>query len=127
MAAIAADRRADLSDPRVKAAFTIAPAVIQAIDFDSLRAIRRPVAIALGEADTVAPPGTNGELAAKLVPGATIDVIPGVGHYTFLPDCGPGSSVLPAAYCSEKPGVSRDAAHDRVTREAIAFFDRTLR
>ncbi|HWF75705.1 MAG TPA: alpha/beta hydrolase [Caulobacteraceae bacterium] len=127
MATVDADRKADLADPRVKAAFTIAPAVIQAIDFDSLRKIKKPVAIALGDSDTVAPPATNGELAAKLVPGATIDVLPGVGHYTFLPDCGPGSAVLPAAYCSERPGVSRDAAHDRVTGEAIAFFDKTLR
>ncbi len=127
MAAIAADRKADLSDPRVKAAFTIAPAVIQALDVESLRQIKKPFAIALGAADTVAPPDTNGELAAKLVPGATIDVLPGVGHYTFLPECGPGGSVMPAAYCSEKPGVSRQAAHDRVTGEAIAFFDKTLR
>jgi predicted dienelactone hydrolase len=127
MAAIDADRKADLSDPRVKAAFTIAPAVIQAIDFDSLRRIKRPVAIALGAVDTVAPPDTNGELAAKLIPGATIDVLPGVRHYDFLPLCGPGASVLPAPYCAESPGVDRQAAHDRVIHDAIAFFDRTLK
>jgi predicted dienelactone hydrolase len=127
MTAIAAEQRADLSDPRVKAAFVIAPAVIQGIRFESLRAIRKPVGIALGDADTVAPPTTNGELAATLIPGATIDVLPGVRHYDFLPECGPGGSVLPAAYCAETPGVSRRAAHERVTREAIAFFDRTLR
>ena len=127
MAAIDADQRADLADPRVKAAFVIAPAVIQGVDFDSLRRIDKPVAIALGDADTVAPPPTNGELAAKLIPGATIDVLPGVRHYDFLPDCGPGGAILPAAYCAENPGVDRQAAHDRVTHEAIAFFDRTLR
>ena len=127
MEALAAERTADLGDPRVKAAFVIAPAVIQGIRFESLRTIRKPVAIALGDADTVAPPKTNGELAASLIPGATIDVLPGVRHYDFLPDCGPGASVLPAAYCAESPGVSRQAAHDRVTREAISFFDRTLR
>jgi predicted dienelactone hydrolase len=127
MAAIAAEAHADLSDPRVKAAFVIAPAVIQGIRFDSLRAIRKPVGIALGSGDTVAPPDTNGELAAKLIPGATIDVLPGVRHYDFLPLCGPGGSVLPAAYCAESPGVDRQAAHDRVIHDAIAFFDRTLR
>jgi predicted dienelactone hydrolase len=127
MAALAADQKADLADPRVKAAFLIAPAVIQGIDFDSLRRLHLPVAIALGAADTVAPPKTNGELAAKLIPGATIDVLPGVGHYDFLPPCGPRGSVLPAAYCAEQPGVSRQAAHDRVTAEAVAFFDRALR
>ena len=127
MAAIAAEAHTDVSDPRVKAAFVIAPAVIQGIRFDSLRAIKKPVGIALGSGDTVAPPDTNGELAAKLIPGATIDVLPGVKHYDFLPECGPGASVLPAAYCAENPGVSRAAAHERVIREAIAFFERTLR
>jgi predicted dienelactone hydrolase len=126
MAPIAAEAHADVSDPRIKAAFVIAPAVIEGIRFDSLRAIRKPVGIALGDADTVAPPGTNGELAAKLIPGATIDVLPGVRHYDFLPLCGPGASVLPAAYCAESPGVDRQAAHDRVIHDAIAFFDRTL-
>jgi predicted dienelactone hydrolase len=127
MAAIVADQKADLSDPRVKAAFVIAPAVIQGIDFGSLRRLRKPVAIALGDADTVAPAKTNGELAAALIPGATIDVLPGVRHYDFLSLCGPGASVLPAAYCAESPGVSRAATHDRVIHEAIAFFDRTLK
>ena len=126
MAAVAADEKADLGDPRVKAAFVIAPAVIQGIDFDSLRRLHKPVVIALGAADTVAPPKTNGELAAKLIPGATIDVLPGVSHYDFLPPCGPGATVLPAAYCAENPGVDRQAAHDRVIGEAIAFFDKTL-
>jgi predicted dienelactone hydrolase len=127
MAALAADRFTDLSDQRVRAAFLIAPAVIEGIDFASLRRLHRPVAIALGAADTVAPPETNGMLAAKLVPGATINVFPGVGHYDFLSECGSGSAALPEAYCAERPGISRRAVHDRVARAAIAFFDRTVR
>ena len=126
MAPLAAERTADLSDPRLRAAFVIAPAPVQGIRLESLRQVRKPVAFALGDADTVAPPKTNGELAASLIPGATIDVLPGVRHYDFLPECGPGASVLPAAYCAESPGVDRKAAHERVIREAIAFFDKTL-
>ncbi len=103
MAPLGAERHGDLSDPRVKAAFLIAPAVIQGIRFESLRAIRKPVAIALGDADTVAPPNTNGELAATLIPRATIDVLPGVRHYDFLPECGPGGSVLPAPIAPRRP------------------------
>jgi predicted dienelactone hydrolase len=81
----------------------------------------------LGTADRVAPPTTNGELAAKLLPGAGIDVLAGIGHYDFLSECGPGSSVLPAAYCAERPNVSRPAVHEQVAHEAISFFDQTLR
>ena len=82
----------------------IAPAVIQGIRFDSLRASGSRWRSRLATRDTVAPPETNGELAATLIPGATIDVLPGVRHYDFLPECGPGASILPAAYCAEFPG-----------------------
>ena len=127
MAPIAAREHADFRDRRVRAAFLIAPAVIQGLDFASLGRIKAPVAIALGDADPVAPPATNGELAAKLVSGATIDVIPNVGHYDFLAVCGAAGLANAKAYCTDRPGVSRAETHERVEREAVAFFDRTLK
>jgi predicted dienelactone hydrolase len=127
MAPLIARERTDLHDPRVKAAFLIAPAAIQGLDFASLRHIKRPVAIALGDADPIAPPKTNGELAAKLVPGATIDILPNVGHYDFLSECAAAGVTYAKAYCTDLPGVSRAATHERVEHDAVAFFDRTLR
>jgi len=127
MAPLIAREHDDLHDARVKAAFLIAPAAIQGMDVDSLRHINRPVAIALGDADPIAPPKTNGEFAAKLVPGATIDLLPNVGHYDFLSECAAAGLVYAKPYCTDLPGVSRAATHERVERDVVAFFDRTLR
>ncbi|MCE2949014.1 MAG: alpha/beta hydrolase [Betaproteobacteria bacterium] len=46
---------------------------------DALRSIPRPVGIVFGEADSVVPVA-EGRRIAGLLPGATIDVLPGVGH-----------------------------------------------
>jgi predicted dienelactone hydrolase len=127
MAPLIAREHDDLHDPRVKAAFLIAPAAIQGLDFDSLRRIRTPVAIALGDADPIAPPKTNGEFAAKLVQGATIDILPNVRHYDFLSECAPAGLVYAKPYCTDLSDVSRSASHERVERDAVAFFDRVLR
>jgi hypothetical protein len=39
-----------------------------------------PVDIALGDADTVAPPASNRLVAAKLIPGAELEQFPGVSR-----------------------------------------------
>jgi predicted dienelactone hydrolase len=126
MAPLIAREHDDLHDPRVKAAFLIAPAAIQGLDFASLRRIKAPVAIALGDADPIAPPKTNGEFAAKLVPGATIDILPNVGHYDFLSECAAAGLTYAKPYCTDAPGVVRSATHEGVERDAVAFFNRTL-
>ena len=126
MAPLAARQGADLSDPRVRAAFLIAPAAIEGLDFDSIRRIKAPVAMALGDADPIAPPKTNGELVAKLLPRASVDLLPNVGHYDFLSECGAAGHTYAKPYCSDAPGVSRAATHERVERDAIAFFDAHL-
>jgi predicted dienelactone hydrolase len=41
----------------------------------------------LGDADPVAPPATNGLVAAKAIPHAELTVLPGVKHYDFLSTC----------------------------------------
>jgi predicted dienelactone hydrolase len=126
MAPLAARASTDLHDPRVKAAFLIAPAPIEALNVESLRRLGVPLAIALGDADPIAPPKTNGERAAKLVPGATIDILPHVGHYDFLSECGAAGLANAKAYCTDAPGVSRAATHERVEHDAVAFFNKVL-
>jgi len=71
----------------VRAAFAMAPAIVQALDPASLRTLTTPVAIVLGEADTVAPPHTNGGVAARAIPRAQLKALPNVGHYDFLSTC----------------------------------------
>ncbi|WP_394762407.1 alpha/beta hydrolase family protein [Phenylobacterium sp.] len=71
----------------VRAVFAMAPAIVQALDPASLRTISTPVAIILGEADPVAPPHTNGGVAARAIPRAQLKALPNVGHYDFLSTC----------------------------------------
>lgn len=114
-------------DPRVRAVFAIAPALGFVLTPESLRAIRLPVAVVVGSADTIAPPAENADLVRKGVRGARETVLPGVGHYTFLDVCTAAGKQQLAMYCVDGPGVDRDAVHMQVDGMAVQFFDRALR
>jgi len=113
----------DHSIPGVRAAFAIAPGIVPALDPASLKAIKVPVAIILGDADPVALPSTNGLVAAADIPGAELTVLHGVGHYDFLSTCtAAGFAVVPI--CTAK--VPQDPTHQSAIDKALAFFGRTL-
>ncbi len=116
----------DFRDPRIVAAFLVAPALIQALDFASVKHISIPVEIVLGSADPIAPPGTNGELLARLIPKARLKALPGVGHYDFLLQCGPAGTKEAKPYCADGVGTKRADTHASTVAAAIAFFDGTI-
>jgi predicted dienelactone hydrolase len=113
----------DLSIPGVKAAFVMAPGIVQSLDPESLKAMRTPVAIVLGDADKVAAPATNGDVAAALIPGAKLTVLPRVGHYDFLAECTPAGDAAVSVCPTDVP---RAATHKVAIDQALAFFDATL-
>lgn len=109
--------------PGVRAVFAIAPALVQALDPDSLRHIGVPVSIVLGDADTVAPPATNGFVAAALISGVHQTQLPGVGHYDFLADCtDAGRRIVPVC----RTAVPQKATHAAAIDAALALFAATL-
>jgi predicted dienelactone hydrolase len=108
----------------VRAAFAIAPAIVQAFVPASLAADQTPIAIILGDADPVAPPVTNGLSAAKLLPHAELKVLPGVGHYDFLSTC-TAAGVARVPICADK--LPQDPTHKAAIDMALAFFARELR
>jgi predicted dienelactone hydrolase len=113
----------DHSIPGVRAAFAIAPAIVQALPPEGLARMKVPVAIILGDADPVAPPDTNGLVAAKAIPHAELKVLPGVGHYDFLSTCtAVGRASVPI--CTAK--VDQDQTHQAAIDMARGFFERTL-
>lgn len=113
----------DVSIQGVKAVFVMAPAIVQAFDPASLERIHARVQIILGEDDTVAPPRSNGDVAASLITGARRIRLAGVGHYDFLASCTPaGEAALPICQTRKTVRPARAAAVD----SAIEFFDRTL-
>lgn len=113
-------------DARVRAVLAIAPALGPAFTATGLRRIAIPVAIAVGDADRIAPSAENAARFARDIRGARIETIPGAGHYTFLSECtAAGMTELPQL-CADGAGVDRVGMHQRVGELAVAFFSRTL-
>ena len=80
--------------------------------------------IILGDADPVAPPATNGLVAAKAIPNAQLKVLPGVGHYDFLSTCtAAGVAVVPLCVYDDVP---QDPTHQAAIEMGLAFFDKAL-
>lgn len=113
----------DHAIPQVRAAFAMAPALVQALDPASLARLPPPVHIVLGDGDTVAPPTTNGLVAGAAIPNAEVDRLPGVGHYDFLASCTePARAIIPQCQVA----VAQTEAHRRAVAAAEAFFGRYL-
>jgi predicted dienelactone hydrolase len=120
-----AHARDDHSIPEVRAAFAMAPAIAQALEPASLRSLRAPVAIILGDSDPVVPPNTNGGAVARMIPGAEFRVLPSVGHYDFLSVCTPAAMTAVSELCGGLK-VQQRSTHEEALRMAFQFFARTL-
>jgi predicted dienelactone hydrolase len=127
LAPLAAGEHANWRDTRIRAAFLVAPALGQALDAASLRAVRIPLAVLAGAADTVTATATNGKVIADAVPGATLTVLPDVGHYDFLALCTPAARAVAPHYCEEHPRAPRAATHAATIDAALRFFEQALR
>jgi predicted dienelactone hydrolase len=110
--------------PEVQAVFVMAPGPIQMLDPSSLVAMRTPVSIMLGEQDIDAPPATNGLIAAKAIPGATLLRLPGVGHYDFVDECTGAGRATFGRKCTFS--VPQTDTHRQAIAAAQEFFARTL-
>ena len=120
-------RRSDDSyrDPRIRAVFAIAPALGSGLTQGSLRRMKVPVGIVVGDADVTTPMATNAARIARLVPAARYTMLPAVSHYTFLDACSArGVEVLDL--CRDAPSVDRAAIHRRVGEMVLDFFRRAL-
>jgi predicted dienelactone hydrolase len=114
------------SDDRISAVFAIAPALGFTLTQDSLNAIRMPVDMVVGDADTIAPADNNAQLIRGDLRGSHVAVLPHVGHYTFLDTCTAAGKKAFDRYCTDEPGVNRDAVHEKVAAQVAAFFKRSL-
>jgi len=123
LSSVAARAGEDHHIPAIRGVFVMGPAAIQALRPESLGRLTMPVAILLGDADPVAPPQTNGLVAAKAIPGAELKVLPGVGHYDFLGTCtDAGRAATPLCTAT----VPQERTHKAATDMALAFFGKAL-
>jgi predicted dienelactone hydrolase len=115
-------------DRRIRAVCAIAPALGPAFIPESLRGIAIPVAIVAGSTDDrIVPVGSNAQLLTKLIPRASLTLLPGIGHYTFLAACMENGRRAQPQLCSDATAVDRAAIHHRTADRAVQFFDQALR
>jgi predicted dienelactone hydrolase len=125
-AALAANAQSH-RDPRVKAVFSIAPAIGPAFVAASLGEIAIPVEIVAGFGDPIVPVADNAIPDALGIPNAQLTLLPKpVAHYTFLTNCAPAGAARFAPICSDA-GPERIAVHAATSELAVSFFARTLR
>ena len=118
-----------LRDTRVRAAFAMAPGDIQGFGMDEagLRHMAIPTYLIVGAGDTTTPLNENAGYAAKYIPHAQLDVLPGeVGHEIFDNECDKvGRDNYPET-CNDAPGVDRAKLHEYIGSMALKFFDVNL-
>jgi predicted dienelactone hydrolase len=114
---------ASYRDSRIRAVFTMAPALGPAFAPASLKTIAIPVAIVAGAQDSIVPIDANAKYDAAQIPHAALTIFPGdVDHYVFVDECtAEGRSTLPLI-CVDRPGVDRAAIHDQAINLAANFF-----
>jgi len=127
MAEIRKREKADWRDPRIKAAFLIAPALGPALSVASPRQVQVPVTVIYGSADAIAPPRSNALFIGASIPGAALIPLQDVGHYDFLSECSETGRRQGLIYCQDGAGTTRPETHRRTAAAAIEFFDRALR
>jgi predicted dienelactone hydrolase len=114
---------ASYRDSRIRAVFTMAPALGPAFAPASLKTIAIPIAIVAGAQDSIVPVDANAKYDAAQIPHAALTIFPGeVDHYVFVDECTEvGRSSLPLL-CVDRPGVDRAAIHDEAIDLAAKFF-----
>jgi predicted dienelactone hydrolase len=121
-----ADRWGTPADPRVKAAFVMAPLGL-VFDKAGLSGIDSRVFLFYGQDDQVLLPQENVLHIAPLISTlAGLREIPKAGHYVFLAPCSPQLGKSAPELCNDPPGVDRVQAHQAINAAALAFFRKTL-
>jgi hypothetical protein len=80
-----------------------------------------PVQIFGGDGDDVAPPGECCFWLRDNIVDSMLEIIGGVGHYTFLPEgseCGYSSA--PELF-RDRAGVDRRVVHDHVVKRMVGY------
>lgn len=116
----------DWRDPRIRAGLALAPVMGALLSTESLAAIRAPLHLIASEADDQAPPAATARRVAAVVPGASVHVLQGHSHYSFLSPCHENGRRLAAAICVDPEGLPREALHHQLRAEALDFFAKAL-
>ncbi len=124
--------QAFVHDQRVKALVIADPGLGPLFDRDGLKDVKIPIQLWASELSGEA--RTGGEVTLDYV--STIDrdlpvkpdyhLVPGAGHFTFLPPCDPDSTKNFPNLCTDRPGFDRAAFHKEFNAAVLAFFRKHL-
>ena len=112
-------------DPRVKAAFAMAPLAIP-FGPDAFTTVTAPIYLYWATEDHLLLPDENAKnvMAAPSLRGKT--PIAGADHYVFLAPCTAAMAKHAGEICTDPPGIDREAWHTKMDADAVGFFDREL-
>ncbi|HEY0927443.1 alpha/beta hydrolase family protein [Brevundimonas sp.] len=114
-------------NPRIKAVVAAAPALGFTFAPDGLKAVTGPVQLWQAEDDRILPAPVYVEpVRAALPTPPEFHLVPGAGHFDFLPPCRPEVQASAPMICVSAPDFDRAAFHDRLNAEVVRFFRRTL-
>lgn len=115
-----------IADPRVKAAFAMAPLSLF-FDAAGAAAIDRPVFLSYGEDDHLLLPSENAlHIKPFMKTLAGTRAIARADHFVFLAPCSAELAKAVPIICTDPPGVDRAKVAVQVEADALAFFTKTL-
>ena len=122
---------ADLSDPRIRAAGAVDPALSQAMTPESLGVLTMPVMVINLGADGAIPEAMLAAKMAAHLPSASYQTVPGVAHFSFLARCSLfGAFVIGLAgddnICSDRGLGDRAKVQDEAGGMITAFLTKAL-
>jgi pimeloyl-ACP methyl ester carboxylesterase len=93
-------------------------------DVKTLQGIESPIQIFGGDADVVAPAVECCGWLHQSCPNSRLEILPGAGHYTFLPEgTEVGVQVAPELFY-DKPGLNRRGVHEYVASCVADYSER---
>ena len=117
-------------DHHIRASFAMAPAAGNAIRSSSLAEISIPVYVVTTRHDELLDPALNAIRYAEETPGSTLTIEEEGGHFVYLSRCSLISKVftyfLEVDACGTHSSVDRNAVQQRLSHQALAFFNQNL-
>jgi predicted dienelactone hydrolase len=115
------------ADPRIKAIVMAAPAFAFAFTKGGLKSVHIPIQLWRAADDHHQPNPYYEETLRPLLPQSPkYHVIPGAGHYDFLPPCSPSLAAANPLICADPPGFNRTTFHEKFNADIVQFFRTTL-
>lgn len=116
------------ADSRIKALVIAAPAFAFTFTRDGLKDVRIPIQLWRAADDNHQPNPYYEEFLRERLPHAPeYHVVPGAGHYDFLPPCSASLAAANPLVCSDPSGFSRSTFHEELNGDIVRFFRATLR